>query len=522
MENLKKILSVSAFECFNECTVIYCYKYGSFPRNVLKPKVLLSSVKVVEMDAEAMKRDELKCFFEPKSVAIVGVSRNPLKFGYSLLENLLDLEFKGRIYPVNPNADEVSGLRVYPKVDSIKEDVELAIIIVPSFEVPEVMRDCSTKRVKGVVICSSGFRETGEAGRKLEEEVLTIAKKTGIRVIGPNTTGILNTSNNFTTSFVPLPRLKKGNVAFIAQTGLFAAAAFWWIVSKQPFGISKIVGLGNKCDVDDAEVLEYLAEDPDTEVIAIYMEGVRDGRRLFEVFKKVGKKKPIIVLKSGRSAAGIKASLSHTGSLAIRDEVFDAVCKQAGIIRVNGDLEELLDVTKAFALQPLPKGNKVAIVTVSGAGGVMAADECAKHGLELAGLSAETLSRIRTRMPSWAVVNNPVDIEPLFEAIGPEESIKTALGAALEDRNADSIVVLFVAVPRLIPFFNVKNVINHVKERTLEDKPILTQFVGFKDTVESWTAQLEEDNIPVYSSIERCVKALGHLWKYKQHQEKRM
>ncbi len=470
------------------------------------------------MDAE--KRDELKCFFEPKSVAVIGASRNPLKFGYSLLQNLLELKYEGRVYPVNPNADDVLGLRAYPRVDLIDDDVELAIIIVPADKVPEIMKDCARKRVKGVIICSSGFRETGEVGRKLEADVVATAKAAGIRVIGPNTTGILNTANNFTSSFVALPTLRRGNVAFIAQTGLFAAAAFWWIVSKQPFGISKIVGLGNKCDVDDAEILEYLAEDEDTRVIAIYMEGVRDGRRLFEAFKKVAREKPIIVLKSGRSALGMKASLSHTGSLAVRDEVFDAVCKQTGVIRVSGDLEELLDITKAFALQPLPKGKRVAIITVSGAGGVLAADECARQSLELAPLSNETLSRIRSGMPSWAVVHNPVDIEPLFERIGPEESIKIALEAAFEDDNADSIVVLFVAVPRLISFFNVKNVVNHIIKNHMGQKPILTHLIGFKDTVDSWTVQLEEENIPVYSSIERCVEALGHLWRCKQNQTK--
>jgi acetyl coenzyme A synthetase (ADP forming)-like protein len=473
------------------------------------------------MDVDSRTLDELECFFEPKSVAVVGASRNPLKFGHSLLQNLLDLEFKGKIYVVNPNADEILGLKAYPRVDSIDEDVELAVIIVPASKVPEVLKDCSKKHVKGVVICSSGFRETGEKGQNLENEVLAIAKKAGIRVIGPNTTGIVNTSNNFTTSFIALPKLKRGNVAFIAQTGLFAAAAFWWIVSKQPFGISKIVGLGNKCDVDDAEVLEYLAEDQDTQVIAIYMEGVKEGRKLFEVFKKVAKKKPIIVLKSGRSPAGMKASLSHTGSLAVKDEIFDAVCKQTGIIRISGDLEDLLDITKAFALQPLPKGNKVAIITVSGAGGVMAADECAKNGLELATLSDETRSRIRSSMPPWAVVNNPVDVEPLFEVVGPEESIRIALAAAMEDSNVDSALVLFAAVPKLIPIFDAKNIIIHRIDEPFEQKTMLTQFIGFKETVDSWTTQLEEENIPVYSSIERCVKALGHMWKYKLNQARK-
>ncbi|MDI6847095.1 MAG: CoA-binding protein [Candidatus Bathyarchaeia archaeon] len=466
------------------------------------------------MNEESVKLDKLKCFFEPKSVAVVGASRNPLKFGHSLLKNLLDLEFKGKIYPVNPNAGEVLGLKAYPRVDLIDDDVELAVIIVPSVKVPEVMKDCSKKHVKGAVICSSGFRETGETGRKLEEETLAIARKAGIRVIGPNTTGILNTSNNFTTSFVSLPKLKRGNVAFIAQTGLFAAAAFWWIVSKQPFGISKIVGLGNKCDVDDAEILEYLAEDNETKVIAIYMEGVKDGKRLFKAFKKVSKEKPIIVLKSGRTTEGQKASLSHTGSLAVKDEIFDAVCKQSGVIRATGDLEELLDITKAFALQPLPNGKRVAIITISGAGGVMAADECAKFGLELATLSSETRERIRSNMPSWAVVNNPIDVEPLLETIGPEEGMKISIEAALEDHNVDSILVLFVAVPRFMPLFDVKKVVSYLREKYKSQKPILAHLIGFKDTVDLWASQLEEENLPVYSSIERCVKALGQMWKY--------
>ncbi|MEM3442470.1 MAG: CoA-binding protein, partial [Candidatus Bathyarchaeia archaeon] len=426
------------------------------------------------MHVEQGKIDELKCFFEPKSVAVVGASRNPFKFGHSLLKNLIDLGFKGKIYPVNPNADEVLGLRAYPRVDLIEDDVELAVIIVPSAKVPEVMRDCAKKGVKGAVICSSGFRETGEEGRRLEEEMLAIAKKSGIRVVGPNTTGILNTSNNFTTSFVTLPNLRRGNVAFIAQTGLFAAAAFWWIVSKQPFGISKIVGLGNKCDVDDAEVLEYLAEDKETEVIAIYMEGVKDGKRLFNAFKMVSREKPIIVLKSGRTALGQKASLSHTGSLAVKDEIFDAICKQTGVIRANGDLEELLDITKAFALQPLPKGNRVAIVTISGAGGVMAADECAKFGLELAPLSDETKEKIRGYMPSWAVVNNPVDVEPLFETVGPEEGMRISVEAVLEDDNVDDVLVLFVAVPRFIPLFDIKKVVTYLRGKFGGQKPILT------------------------------------------------
>ncbi|MBS7636499.1 CoA-binding protein, partial [Candidatus Bathyarchaeota archaeon] len=261
----------------------------------------------------------------------------------------------------------------------------------------------------------------------------------------------------------------------------------------------------------------YLAEDKDTEVIAIYIEGVKDGKSLFRAFKKVSKVKPIIVLKSGRSPAGIKASLSHTGSLAVKDEIFNAVCKQTGVIRVDGDLDELLDITKAFALQRLPRGNKVAVVSVTGGGGVIAADKCSEYGLELAQLSSETMRRIKENMPPWANVNNPIDIEPLFENVGPEESLKISVEAVLRDENVDSVIVIFVAVPRIVPYFEIKKVVQYLKAKNAEQKPILTYLLGYKETVDSWTTQLEEEKIPVYSSIEKCVKALGCLWKYKMY-----
>lgn len=475
---------------------------------------------VIQLTAKPSKSEELRCFFEPRSVAAIGASRDPRKYGHALLKNLLELGFKGKVFPVNPKADEILGVRTYARVDLIPEDVDLAIVLVPAPSVPQVIRECSIKHIKGVVICSSGFRESGEEGKKLEDETVGIAREAGIRIIGPNTTGILNTSNNFTTSFVWLPRLQKGNVAFIAQTGLLAAAAFWWIISSQPFDISKVVGLGNKCDVDDAEVLEYLARDDDTKVIAVYMEGVKDGQKLLSALKLVTERKPVIILKSGRSQSGLKASFSHTGSLAVRDEIFDAVCRQTGVIRVKGGFEEVFDITKAFALQPLPKGNRVAIITVTGAGGVMAADACENNDLRLATFSEKTTSFIKDYMPPWARVNNPLDIEPLFETVGPADSVRIPLEVALEDPNVDSIAILFVATPRLVPVFDLKTVIREVLDRHYEQKkPIFTHLIGFKETVDSWTTTLEEENIPVFPSIERCIKALGALWRYKEFKD---
>jgi acyl-CoA synthetase (NDP forming) len=465
---------------------------------------------MINMPSTSQRASDVSFFFEPKSVAVVGATNNPIKFGHYLLLNLIDLGFKGRVYPVNLKADEVLGLEAYPRVDLIPDEVEVVAIIVPAPSVPQVMRDCAKKGVKGVVILSSGFREIGGEGVRFEQEIVETAKKAGIRIVGPNTTGILNTSNGFTTSFVPLPKLRKGNVAFIAQTGLFAAAAFWWILSAEPFCLSKVMGLGNKSDVDDSEALEYLARDEDTEVIVIYLEGVKDGRKFLEAAQKATEKKPVLILKSGRTRAGMKAALSHTGSLAMKDEVFDAACKKVGAIRVK-DFEELMDLAKAFALQPLAKGNRIGIVSMTGAGCVMAADYSAEYGLKVAELSNETVKYIGSHLPSWIEVKNPFDSEMLFESVGPEDCLRISLEGMLEDENVDCVLGVLPSSPMFA--FDVETPIKEIREK-YPDKPIAINIIGSKDTVDLWTKQLHDIRVPVYPSVERCVRALGALSKY--------
>ena len=462
------------------------------------------------MPLTSQRTSDITFFFEPKSVAVVGATNNPLKFGHYVILNLIDLGFKGKVYPVNLKADEVLGLKAYPRVDLIPDEVEVVAIIVPAPSVPQVMRDCAEKGVKGVVILSSGFREAGGERIKFERQIVETAKNAGIRIVGPNTTGILNTSNGFTTSFAPLPKLRKGNVAFIAQTGLFAAAAFWWILSAEPFSLSKVVGLGNKSDVDDSEALEYLAHDEDTEVIAIYMEGVKDGKKLMKAARMAAKNKPVLILKSGRTEAGMNAAASHTGSLAMRDEIFDAVCKKVGAIRVK-DFEELMDLAKAFALQPLAKGNRIGIVSMTGAGCVMAADYSAEYGLEVAALSDETVKYIGSYLPSWIKVKNPFDSETLFESVGPEDCLRISLGGVLGDENVDCAVCVLPSSPMFA--FDVEGPIKEIKEKH-PGKPFTINIIGSKDMVDLWTKQLEDISVPVYPSIERCVRALGALSKY--------
>jgi len=450
---------------------------------------------------------DLKLIFEPRSVAIIGASRTPGKPGYNILKNLIDLGFKGELYPVNPEATEILGLKAYPRVDSIPGRLDVAVIATPASTVPEIMESCARKHVKGVVIISSGFSEEGNTA--LEEKMVKIAQEAGVRIIGPNTTGVLNTANGFTSSFVPgMGRAKKGHVAIVAQTGVFLGYMLAYVISSQQFGLSKVVGLGNKRDVDDVDVLNYLGQDPETKVICMYIEGVSNGRSFLTTARKISKKKPILVLKSGVTEKGAKVAVSHTGSLAGRSEIFGAACKQAGIIQVES-FEELIDFAKAFALQPLPKGKKIGVVSVTGAGCVIAADSCVKTGFQIPDLSTETVEAIRKISPPWHKrIGNPVDVGPAIEVgmHSPLEALNvfnTAFNVLLEDKNLDSLIAVFFGLYRSFPMFETAlSDITFIKERTL--KPLLFSISGDKEATDEITKLLESNGFPVYPDVTRA------------------
>ena len=459
----------------------------------------------------------IKFLFEPRSVAIIGASRTPGKLGYNILQNLIDLKFEGKLYPVNPNATEILGLKAYSKVDLIPGSLDVAVISTPASTVPEIMKSCAKKGVKGVIIISSGFSEEGNMA--LEEEIVKIAKEAGIRIIGPNTTGILNTANGFTSSFVPgIGRAKKGNVAIVVQTGVFLGYMLAYIISSQRFGLSKVVGLGNKRDVDDVEILNYLGQDPETKVICMYIEGVKDGRSFLTTARKVSKKKPILVLKSGITEKGAKVAMSHTGSLAGRSEIFGAACKQAGIIQVES-FEDLIDFAKAFALQPLPKSKKIGVMSVTGAGCVIAADSAIKNGFQFHDLSSETVEAIRKISPPWHKnVGNPVDMGPAIEVgmYSPFEAqnvFNTAFNALLEDKNLDSLIIVFFGLHRSFPMFEeALSDITSIKERTM--KPILFSISGDKEATDNITKLLESSGFPVYPDVTRAIRAMAAMCEY--------
>ena len=452
----------------------------------------------------------LGVFFNPKSVAIVGASRTPVKLGNNILRNLFTLGYRGKIFPVNPGASEIEGLRSYPSVAAIPEAVELTVIAVPDQFVLEVMRDCQKKAVQGVVVISSGFSEAGRKGVERERELLRLAAQAGIRIIGPNTAGILNPQGGFTTTFVDLKGVKAGNIAFVAQTGMFAGMMFERIFSSQHFGLSKVIGLGNKADVADHDALDYLAQDEGTRVVTMHLEGVKNGRLLLAAAERLTRRKPLVLVKTGKTEDGARAAQSHTGSMAGRDEIFEALSRQTGAIRVN-DFEELFDLGKTFAYQPLPRGNRIAIVSLSGGAGVMATDACCENGLVMARLEPQTLARVKEKMPPWATLGNPLDIEPLSEIIHLE-AYRVSLEAALSDPGVD-MALLIMATFRM-PRINADYVLEVV--RAHPEKPVAVCIIGDAAVYSQLYRIMEEAKIPVFVSVQRTVASLAALYKYRR------
>jgi acyl-CoA synthetase (NDP forming) len=451
----------------------------------------------------------LRFFFDPKSVAIIGASRTPGKIGNSIVRNNIKLGYSGQLYPVNPGVSEIEGLKSFPSIGAIPDAVELAVIALPAHLVLDAMKDCQRKKVRGAVVISSGFSEAGEEGRERQGELVRMAAEAGIRVIGPNTTGILNPQGRFTTSFVNLRGVKSGGIGFVAQTGMFAGMMFAWIFTSQYFGLSKVIGLGNKADVMDHDALDYLARDEATRVVIMYLEGVKNGPLFLESVKRLVRRKPLVLIKGGKTEEGARAAQSHTGSLAGRDEIFEALVRQAGVIRVN-DFEELLDYGKTFAYQPIPRGHRIGIVSLSGGAGVMATDACLESGLKLASFQPHTLAKIKEKMPPWASPGTPLDVEPLSEVITQEGAYRLGLDAVLSDPGVD--LALLVMAPFPMSPMNADYVLEVA--RAHPDKPVAVCIIGEADLYNRLFQIMEEAKMPVFVSVRRAVNSLAALCKY--------
>jgi acetyltransferase len=458
-------------------------------------------------------KEDMKFFMEPTSVALIGVPRRTGKLSLNILENLLEYGFSGKVYPVNPNADQILGIQSYPSLKEVPGPIDLALIATPRPSVLQIVKECADKGVRAVVVVTQGFSDFDEKGRALEAEMVRILHKAGARLLGPNTLGIANVFARVNTSF-SRPEVTRVPVGVITQTGSFFTGTQKFLLS------GKSIDLGNSCDIDFSDCLEYFEDDPETEVIALYIEGIQDGRRFMEVSGRVSRKKPVIALKSGRTASGTEAAKSHTAQMAGRDEVYEAVFRQSGIIRV-ADIEELGDLAKAFSQLPLMRGEGLGIVTMSGSGGVLAADACQDYGLRMAELLPETKAKIKDMSLPWVNINNPIDIWPaIFSQTQADLSVrfievsKIVLEVVAKDPTVDGI--LFIAgVYNKKDEIDPTEIVLHIADQ-FPEKPIVCFLHG--RNAPFMTDRLQETGKTlVFPSFERCVRALGRLWQYAEY-----
>jgi len=467
----------------------------------------------MQIDLEK-KYSELRCFFEPKGVAVIGASRNPEKLGYQVVKNLLDggsfslphlKGFSGKIFPVNPKADEILGLKCYPYVTEIPERVDLAIICIPAKLVPQVVKDCAQKGIKGINIISGGFGEAGQEGKKLQDEFLKVAKKAKIRIVGPNCLGILYPPNHLNASFggfLPLT----GDVAFISQSGALMDSIIDWSV-KEKYGFSAMISYGNKSDLDAPDFIAWSAKNPYTKAITLYIEGFNDGRYFLEVAKKVSPIKPIIAFKAGKTAAGAKAVGSHTGSLAGSYQVYKGAFKQSGVIMAD-TLTQMFDMAKALAYQPPAGGNRVIIVTNGGGNGVMCADFCEELGISLPVLPKEIIEKLDKSgkmHPAWSKAN-PLDV------IGDAtpDRYEVALDAVMSSEVYNGVIVIQTLQTMTKPLEDAKIVVEMQRKYK---KPVVCAFVGGAIT-EPGVKYLEEHSIPNYNDMDKAAKSMWALIEY--------
>jgi len=438
----------------------------------------------------------LKWFFEPRSVAVVGASSRKGKIGFEILRNIVEGGFAGPIYPVNPHEQTILGLKVYRSIGEVPGDVDTCIIVVPPHMVPAVLFQCGEKSVKGAVVISAGFSEIGNF--ELEKQVVDNASKSGVRVIGPNCAGIVNTEKRLYATIES--RIEPGDIAFVTQSGALGGAALAW-ARQEHIGFSKFISYGNRCDVDEADLLEYLMEDQQTKVIAAYIEGLRDGRRFVKTAKRVSVVKPILAIKSGCSSEGTRATLSHTGAMAGSDKVYDGAFRQAGIIRAE-DIEDLFDMARVLHNQPLPTGNRVVVVTNSGGPGVMMVDSLAKLGLAIPATSADTKNKLAF-LPEICGRNNPVDLT----AEADPEHYRKVLEITQESDDFDVLVALFVP-PAFVKSEPISDVVVDV-HRTAS-KPIVACWMS-GDLVTEGVKILERGNVPNFPTPKRAAKAVSAL-----------
>jgi acetyl coenzyme A synthetase (ADP forming)-like protein len=441
--------------------------------------------------------------FRPRAVAVIGASRTPGSIGYELVHNLVVRGFTGPVYPVNPNAAAVHGVPCHPAIREVPGSVDLAIIAVPKEHVVDVVEQCGEKGVRVVVVISAGFREVGGAGRDREFRVLDAVRRHGMRLVGPNCLGVLNTTPaiSMNATFAPVMP-PPGPVSFMSQSGAMGVTILDY-AAEYGIGIHHFVSVGNKADVSGNDLIEYWAEEPDTRVILMYLENFGNPRKFTRLARRVTRSKPILAVKAGRTAAGARAATSHTGALAASDAAIDALLAQCGVIRVD-TVEELFDLAMAFSHLPIPVDDRVAIVTNAGGPGIIIADACESNGLRVVPLSAETQARLRAHLPEEASVRNPVDMIATANA----EDYRLALDAVLSDDAVSAAIAAFVP-PLGVRQVDVATAIVQARA-THREKPVLAVLMG-REGLPEGRAQLSDAGMPAYIFPESAARALAAM-----------
>lgn len=454
----------------------------------------------------------MEFFFNPKGIAVIGATENTSKGGYHLLRNTLD-SYRGEVYAVNPRYASIMGKPCHRDVSSIPDEFDLAIYFIPARFLPQTIEECAAKKVKGIIIESAGFAEAGPDGRILQEESVSLARKYGIRLWGPNCMGLLDghSGNVFSFMYTDVWKtlLTPGNVSMIVQSGMLSAGFLMMILERGGMSMSKMCSIGNKCDVNETELLEYFVNDPTTEVIGLYVESIVEPRRFLQVASMTDK--PIVLVKGGRSPDGARAAMSHTASLAGDHTILRSALRQAGVVEVT-DMNELMDYLRGFSkIKRFNSfnGTGTAVVTFSGGGGIVTSDLLHESGLSLAGLSSDTLAAMKKVYPPWMEPANPADIWPAIEYSGIDTVYSTVSEAIMNDPGVDSIIVhIFTNMIDKSLFSN----LSRLKEEL--GKPVIAWLAGIGERMKDCRAGLEDMGIPVFDEMGRGVSFLSALKRH--------
>jgi acetyltransferase len=441
--------------------------------------------------------------FHPSGIVVVGASQDPAKLGYALARNLVDSAYPGSLHFVNPRGGSLFGRPIYTEIAEVPDPVDLAVLLIPAPAVPQALRQCGQRGISAAIVASGGFREMGAEGARLEQDCLQAAQETGLRLVGPNCVGLIDTHLPVNATFLAPPGAAAGDLALLSQSGAFCAVVIDWS-RGQGLGFSRLVSLGNQADLNESDFLELVAADPATQVITMYLEGIGNGKQFLQAASRAARQKPVLALKVGRSASGIKAAASHTGSLAGQDAVYDAAFQLCGVIRAN-TTEELFEWARALAWCPPARGNATAVLTNAGGPGVTAADALDANGMRLSELTPETRQRLRGLLPPAASILNPVD---LLASATPEQ-FAGCLRLLIADSNVDTIMVILVPPPLFMPsaiFAPMIPIIQH------SPKPVVSVLMGGQQ-VQQAVQELRQARIPEYSFPERAASALAALVK---------